>query len=239
MAGKPKQKAKQSSLIADTAHEAYKQVIAICPSQYTDMTRTYSLNDKLAWAWRGTITRARCLLVEAEQLELLLYEKAELPAPAIRDENAYNDDPWVLPNTEQPEDAVQSEDDGIIITGNCATTDSLHWVIENLEKSVVHKQDAPSNTAWTLYKWASSNPINRADFINRSWGKLIPSNKQLENEDRMRDDGRDIQDLIASILAMHQDEEEDTFEKERDERRAEEEAEYQKQLSERRESEAA
>ena len=242
MAGKPKQKAKQSSLIADTAFEAYKQAISICPSQYTDMVRTYSLNDTVAWAWRYTITRARCLLVEAEQLELLLYEKAELEAPASRDETAYEDDAWDLPvEAKQQNDEERDPDDDIKIEGSCDEVTSIRWVIESLGKgkAYIQKADAPSYTAWSLYKWASSNPINRADFINKSWGKLIPSNKQLENEARFQDDGRDIIDLIDSISKEHYEQEENTFVKERDERRAEEEAEYQKQLSERRKSEAA
>jgi len=172
----------------------------------------------------------------------LLYEKAELEAPARRNENAYNDDPWDLPGeAKQTNDEEHDPDDDIKIDGNCSEVESIRWVIESLGKgkAYVQKADAPSYTAWSLYKWASSNPINRADFINKSWGKLIPSNKQLENDARFQDDGSDIQDLIASILADHQDEEESTFVKERDQRRAEEEAEYQRQLSERRKSDAA
>lgn len=202
MAGQPIRKANELSLLADAAFEALKMACDICPEHYLS-DKEFPPNNAIAWGWRGTVTQARNLLIDAENLESLLYAKAELPSPAVRDESVYEDDALNFPAVQQAAtlqaELSPTEDDDVLITTTCSDVDSIRWVIENLEKPNVNKQDCPSNTAWTLFKWALSNPVSKAEFINKSWSKLLPTGKQMDDMVRMQDDGTSTLELIARI----------------------------------------
>jgi hypothetical protein len=46
------------------------------------------------------------------------------------------------------------------------------------------------------------NPKNMSDFFNNVLPKLLPSKKQLDDEDRFKDDGRELDKTIEAALAL-------------------------------------
>ncbi|MCH8823336.1 MAG: hypothetical protein IH984_07495 [Planctomycetes bacterium] len=91
--------AAKGTQIADAAHDLYNLVKQNCPEHYLSNTE-FGENDFIARAWRKSMESARDALMETEQLEQWLAEKAELPRPTTRDENLLEPLPWQPPQSD-------------------------------------------------------------------------------------------------------------------------------------------
>lgn len=62
-------------------------------------------------------------------------------------------------------------------------------------------KNPPSATALAIWTWATKLEANKADFIRYIWSKLMPSQKDLDNQARYSDDGSTQIELAERILA--------------------------------------
>ena len=121
-------------------------------------------------------------------------EKARLKRDGLSGSEAYNKAMTTFSPIMAETEVV--EEDDYEITVNCPIIDSIIWAIESLPKRKIVIQDAPSNYAWALYRFAKGSAANEADLIKLSIVKLTPTNKQLEDAARMQDDGSTVLELI-------------------------------------------
>ncbi len=84
-------------------------------------------------------------------------------------------------------------------TGSCSLAEAVNWVADSIAKKSVKSSDAPSSTAWGLLKWAKSSSVTRAEFYKSIFVKILPSNKELENQARYSDTGLEIAELADRI----------------------------------------
>jgi hypothetical protein len=80
----------------------------------------------------------------------------------------------------------------------------VEWVANHLAVRNVRPADAPCSMAWAMLHWVRDpyNPKNMSDFFNNVLPKLLPSKKQLDDEDRFKDDGRELDKTIEAALAL-------------------------------------
>lgn len=81
-------------------------------------------------------------------------------------------------------------------TKTCSTPKTVEWVAANIRVGDVQAVDAPSSEAWSMLCWVKSSPQAEAQFWGQIYTKLMPTRQQLDQEDRMKDDGRTILSLI-------------------------------------------
>ena len=58
---------------------------------------------------------------------------------------------------------------------------------------------APSSEAWSMLCWARRNNQNEAQFWGTIYTKLLPSRSQLDAEQKYRDDGRAVLEVIERL----------------------------------------
>lgn len=69
--------------------------------------------------------------------------------------------------------------------------EAVYWVFDVVGTKNVARKRAPSAGAWNLYKWARLKG-NRAKFYSTFASKLLPSKRQVDQEDERKDDGRKL-----------------------------------------------
>lgn len=84
-------------------------------------------------------------------------------------------------------------------SGNASTPECVSWVAKHMMVKDVSPKDAPSSEAWSMLCWAKRNNQNEAQFWGQIYTKLLPSRSQLEAEDRYKDDGRKVLDIIENL----------------------------------------
>lgn len=77
----------------------------------------------------------------------------------------------------------------------------VYWVYNNIDVTDVTAKDAPSPGAWSMREWARHSGMQRNEFYRNFCAKLLPSKKEMEEEDRLSDDGRDVRNTIDQLLA--------------------------------------
>jgi hypothetical protein len=83
----------------------------------------------------------------------------------------------------EPAPAVDLPD----FNGEVPNNEAVQWVGENLVKSNVRPEDAPSGLAWGLLQWARSTPANKTTFWGSLWSKLLITGTALQQkEDKAR-----------------------------------------------------
>ena len=90
--------------------------------------------------------------------------------------------------------------------GSCSNSEAIQWVAENLEVEGAEK-NAIGPIALSLLKWAKESPSSRSEFFKNLWPKLLPSQKEIDNQARYSDDGSTIIELAERILEGIEDDE--------------------------------
>ena len=102
----------------------------------------------------------------------------------------------------EQEDAILELDRISKSEKGCALDRSVAWVADNIGNDRARKKDAPGKgTAWVLYEWARTSETNKSEFIKNLLSRLMPSNKDLDNQARYSDDGSTQIELAERILA--------------------------------------
>lgn len=78
------------------------------------------------------------------------------------------------------------------------------WVYQNLGRSGVKKEDCPNAGAWAWLQLVSQSDGALQRFFSDTVGKLMPSQKMLEQMERMSDDGSAVLELIDKVLDAHE-----------------------------------
>ena len=78
---------------------------------------------------------------------------------------------------------------------------SVQWAFDHMEIKILDEDDKPGATALVLWKWLQKNEVNKSEFIKSIWSKLMPSQKELDNQARYSDDGSKEIELAERILA--------------------------------------
>jgi hypothetical protein len=91
------------------------------------------------------------------------------------------------------------------------------WVIANylIDVRKIEPDGVPSAAALSILSWVQSSPSNFGDFLRTNHARLLPDKRQLEYEQRFRDDGRQDLDLLREFeeeLAKDRSEDERLFE---------------------------
>lgn len=73
----------------------------------------------------------------------------------------------------------------------------VQWAFEHLDSPGVTPADAPSAGAWTMLTWARQNGDTRSEFMKTFMAKLMPNRQQVEDSERMSDDGVEVLEAIA------------------------------------------
>ena len=95
---------------------------------------------------------------------------------------------------------LHGETDQAAFSGGSASTPAcVSWVAKHMMVKGVNPTDAPSSEAWAMLCWAKRNNQNEAQFWGQIYTKLLPSRSQLDAEDRYRDDGRKVLDIIENL----------------------------------------
>lgn len=84
-------------------------------------------------------------------------------------------------------------------TGSASTPECVAWVAKHMMLKDVRPEQAPSSEAWSMLCWARRNNQNEAQFWGQIYTKLLPSRSQLDAEQRYKDDGRKVLDLIEKL----------------------------------------
>jgi hypothetical protein len=84
----------------------------------------------------------------------------------------------------------------------CSLPNAVTWVLENLHRQGVTYKDAPSAKAWSIYAIVKGGgqPGEQA-FMEKVMVRFLPTQKEVDDENRLRDDGADAKDIIARLRA--------------------------------------
>lgn len=82
---------------------------------------------------------------------------------------------------------------------SCGTPRTVEWVAANIRVKDASAADAPSSEAWSMLCWVKATPQAEAQFWAQIYTKLMPTRQQLDQESKLKDDGRDVLDLISRI----------------------------------------
>ena len=89
---------------------------------------------------------------------------------------------------------------------SCSTPRTVEWVAANIRVSDAKAADAPSSEAWSMLCWVKSSPQAESQFWGQIYTKLLPTRQQLDQDNRMEDDGRRVLTLIDRIKLLSEDE---------------------------------
>lgn len=90
------------------------------------------------------------------------------------------------------------EKEGIPFTAD--QRDILKWIFEHMDSSdETILETAPSRGAISMLLRIRLDPDKNSDFYKGTWLKLLPSKSELDKEERLNDDGRDVLATIAKI----------------------------------------
>lgn len=76
--------------------------------------------------------------------------------------------------------------------------DEVRWVYNNMANRAPNPAEAPSMGAWGMLWTCRQSQQDRIKFIE-VWKQLLPSNRQLELEERYQDDGRRVTKFIDHL----------------------------------------
>jgi len=90
--------------------------------------------------------------------------------------------------------------------GDANFRDVVQWVfdhvafdIDELKQQGVLDQ-APSSGAVGLLQWAQKSGTTQTEFYRTIWAKLIPARSKLDEQEGLRDDGRNVLHIIHQLL---------------------------------------
>jgi hypothetical protein len=114
---------------------------------------------------------------------------SRMPRPPKRGKRSAEEEIWATLNRQCAEKT-------------CPELVAIRWVAENQSTPVEELKDVPSRLALNWLKWVREDASNAADFWKSSVPKLLPDKKQLEAEERFRDDGRRIVEAIERVREL-------------------------------------
>lgn len=86
----------------------------------------------------------------------------------------------------------------------CTLGEAVDWVMQHLDDPEPDMIQVPSLAAWSLRAWAGTNAITRSEFYRTFACKRLPTQRMIEIQERMRDDGRDIDARILEVIAKRE-----------------------------------
>ena len=108
----------------------------------------------------------------------------EGPKPAPKD---------LMPEPDEPVDAA-------VFAGKISDIrKDIEWVAENMDIGGLKPGMAPSATAWSFLKACREDAQMKADFYKTIWPKLLPSKSALEEQERFKDDGRKVLNILEKV----------------------------------------
>ena len=84
--------------------------------------------------------------------------------------------------------------------GTCTNPEAIQWVAENITDPHAGKSN-PGKIALSLWTWARMSETNKSEFFKNIWPRILPSQKELDNQARYKDDGSTQIELAERILA--------------------------------------
>jgi hypothetical protein len=90
-------------------------------------------------------------------------------------------------------------DSTVFASGYASTPECVSWVAKNIMLKDASAAHAPSSEAWSMLCWARRNNQNEAQFWGTIYTKLLPSRSQLDAEQKYRDDGRAVLEVIERL----------------------------------------
>lgn len=108
--------------------------------------------------------------------------------------------------TRPTESNGQDVSSNIFADKTCSTPRTVEWVAANIRVSDAAPADAPSSEAWSMLCWVKSSSQAEAQFWGQIYTKLLPTRQQLDQDNRMEDDGRRVLTLIDRLKKNKGDE---------------------------------
>lgn len=87
----------------------------------------------------------------------------------------------------------------------CTLPVAVQWTMDNLETKKANLPKEPGRSAMSLWNWAHKTDSTKAEFIRLLVAKMLPSQKDLDNQARYKDDGSTQIELAERILARMAD----------------------------------
>lgn len=112
-----------------------------------------------------------------------------------------------VPLKEAGEAAAVLVSDGRALRGKppVSKVKALDWAVSHARIGGVQAKDALDGTSWTLLLLARSSLSNLSSVL-QLWAKTLPTRTQIEQQDRFKDDGRELTGLIQTMLSVREDE---------------------------------
>ena len=86
----------------------------------------------------------------------------------------------------------------------CSLGVSVDWVMQHMDDPRPDTDEVPSLAAWSLRAWAMSSPTARSEFYRTFACKRLPTQRMIEIQERMKDDGHSIDARILEIISKHE-----------------------------------
>lgn len=132
-------------------------------------------------------------------------EKAELIADGADPWNVIEEmsknPKWQAPVDMEEEDAIVELDRLVKSGKTCPEAIIVRWVASNATNKRAIFDDAPDPVAWNLLMHIRTHAAAAGEFWKQTWPKLMPTNKELENQARYADDGSTEIELANRIKA--------------------------------------
>lgn len=83
----------------------------------------------------------------------------------------------------------------------CSAFEEITWVFDNIQVKVKPK-DSPSPGAWTLLQRVRSGDIPYKEFLKNLYSKVVPTRKQISEEEEYSDHGGPIISALNELDAI-------------------------------------
>lgn len=158
-----------------------------------DVLATFGLRRLEDGSWEASVVEGRA--AKAGDLE-----KAG-KSPAVR--AAGREDGEGLPAVEEGEGASVSDWSEEVVgdRGVATPATAVRWVAKMIRVKDVTPEMSPSPEAWGLLCWARRSALNESEFYKSLYRQLLPTRAQLENEEKVYDDGDAAMRAIDALIS--------------------------------------
>jgi len=104
-------------------------------------------------------------------------------------------------------------DDGLreLQKRTCSAGKTVDWVMQNLDAVDLKFSEIPSLGAYSLRNWARTNPLTRSEFYRIFGCKRLPATRLIDIQDRMKDDGHDLDEKILAVIRAEEIEDDESL----------------------------
>ena len=143
--------------------------------------------------------------VPAERAWILAYDVMNADHPVDSDAEPVSEGEGVASKRQVRGRDLGDASKDLFVEKTCTTARTVEWVAANLRISDPSAEDAPSSEAWSMLCWVKGSPSAEAQFWGSIYTKLMPPRQQLDQESKLKDDGRNVVDLISRIRQSKED----------------------------------